>query len=340
MTLDARNSPTTPWARNDARLRDEANAPLGEIPVREADQEHPDHRDLRQGRHRQVLHARQPQPHDGRARQARAADRLRPEVRHHLAALRRQGLPDDHRDLVAQASSRARRSRSATSASSATASSPWSSAGPKSAAAAAGAASSTASSCWRSSASTTGTSTTSCSTSSATWSAAASACRSPATCAQKVIVVGSQRPAVALRRQQRLLGGRVLPQDGRQRRRRRHRDQQDDGTGEAARLRRGGRHPDPRHDPGGRRHPPQVRELPDRRHRRRASGARCSPNWPRTSRARSPNRPKTLTQDGLLGLFSAKDTGGDVTLEPATDADMRGKTTPPKPSLEVVYDNV
>ncbi len=33
--------------------------------------------------------------------------------------------------------------------------------------------------------------TTCCSTSSATWSAAASACRSPATCAQKVIVVGS-----------------------------------------------------------------------------------------------------------------------------------------------------
>ncbi len=53
-----------------------------------------------------------------------------------------------------------------------------------------------------------------------------------------------------------------------------------------------------------------------------------------------PNRPTTLTQDGLLALFSSKDTGGDVVLEPATDADMRGKHYAPKPSLEVVYDNV
>ncbi len=53
-----------------------------------------------------------------------------------------------------------------------------------------------------------------------------------------------------------------------------------------------------------------------------------------------PNRPRPLSQDGLLGLFSAKDTGGDVTLEPATDADMRGKFYAPKPSLEVVYDDV
>jgi chlorophyllide a reductase subunit X len=53
-----------------------------------------------------------------------------------------------------------------------------------------------------------------------------------------------------------------------------------------------------------------------------------------------PLRPKPLTQDGLLGLFDAKDTGGNVTLEPATDADMRGKFYAPKPSLEVVYDDV
>jgi 2-desacetyl-2-hydroxyethyl bacteriochlorophyllide A dehydrogenase len=73
-----------------------------------------------------ILHAGQPQPHDGAAGQARAADRLRPEIRHHLAAVRRQGLPDDHRDLDARRNSPAKRSRSATSASSATASSPWS----------------------------------------------------------------------------------------------------------------------------------------------------------------------------------------------------------------------
>ncbi len=52
-----------------------------------------------------------------------------------------------------------------------------------------------------------------------------------------------------------------------------------------------------------------------------------------------PNQPKPLSQDGLLGLFSAKDTGGDYTLIPATDADMRGKHAAPKESLEVVYDD-
>ena len=53
-----------------------------------------------------------------------------------------------------------------------------------------------------------------------------------------------------------------------------------------------------------------------------------------------PVRPAPLTQDGLLGLFSAKDTGRDVVLEPATFEDMCGMTYTPKPSLEVVYDNV
>jgi chlorophyllide a reductase subunit X len=51
-----------------------------------------------------------------------------------------------------------------------------------------------------------------------------------------------------------------------------------------------------------------------------------------------PIRPAPLTQDGLLALFDSKDTGGDVVLEPATDADMRGKHYAPKPSLEVIYD--
>jgi chlorophyllide a reductase subunit X len=53
-----------------------------------------------------------------------------------------------------------------------------------------------------------------------------------------------------------------------------------------------------------------------------------------------PNRPRPLGQDALLGLFSARDTGGAVVLEPATDADMRGKDAVPKKSLEVVYDDV
>jgi 3,8-divinyl chlorophyllide a/chlorophyllide a reductase subunit X len=52
-----------------------------------------------------------------------------------------------------------------------------------------------------------------------------------------------------------------------------------------------------------------------------------------------PVRPKPLSQDGLLGLFSAETTGADFVLMPASDADMRGKNAAAKPSLEVVYDN-
>jgi chlorophyllide a reductase subunit X len=53
-----------------------------------------------------------------------------------------------------------------------------------------------------------------------------------------------------------------------------------------------------------------------------------------------PQQPAPLDQDGLLALFDSKDTGGDVVLEPATEADMRGMHWTPKPSLEVVYDDV
>ncbi|WP_448580553.1 chlorophyllide a reductase iron protein subunit X [Thermaurantiacus sp.] len=53
-----------------------------------------------------------------------------------------------------------------------------------------------------------------------------------------------------------------------------------------------------------------------------------------------PVLPQPLDQDGLLGLFKPEETGGNVTLKPATQADMRGKNWAPKPSLEVVYDNI
>ncbi|WP_224826639.1 chlorophyllide a reductase iron protein subunit X [Cognatishimia sp. MH4019] len=53
-----------------------------------------------------------------------------------------------------------------------------------------------------------------------------------------------------------------------------------------------------------------------------------------------PMRPTPLDQDGLLGLFDASETGGDVVLEPATDQDMRGKNAVLKESLEVVYEDV
>ena len=52
-----------------------------------------------------------------------------------------------------------------------------------------------------------------------------------------------------------------------------------------------------------------------------------------------PMRPRPLDQDGLLALFDSKETGGDVVLEPATDADMRGKYSQPAVSLEVIYDD-
>ncbi|MBR2657907.1 MAG: AAA family ATPase, partial [Loktanella sp.] len=52
-----------------------------------------------------------------------------------------------------------------------------------------------------------------------------------------------------------------------------------------------------------------------------------------------PVRPTPLDQDGLLGLFDSKDTGGDYKLVPATDIDMRGKNAAPKPTLEVIYDD-
>ncbi|SFK66253.1 chlorophyllide a reductase iron protein subunit X [Methylocapsa palsarum] len=53
-----------------------------------------------------------------------------------------------------------------------------------------------------------------------------------------------------------------------------------------------------------------------------------------------PLRPTPLTQDGLLALFKGEAVGRGIILEPATVADMTGKTELEKKSLEVVYDNV
>ena len=53
-----------------------------------------------------------------------------------------------------------------------------------------------------------------------------------------------------------------------------------------------------------------------------------------------PRQPEPLDQDGLLDLFSPEDTGGNVELIPATQADMRGGVFEEKPSLEVVYDEI
>ena len=53
-----------------------------------------------------------------------------------------------------------------------------------------------------------------------------------------------------------------------------------------------------------------------------------------------PNRPKPLTQDQLLGLFSGESVGRHVVLDPATMEDMCGAAIQAKPSLEVIYDTV
>jgi chlorophyllide a reductase subunit X len=53
-----------------------------------------------------------------------------------------------------------------------------------------------------------------------------------------------------------------------------------------------------------------------------------------------PMRPKPLTSDGLLGLFSADQTGAAYKLQPASQADMRGAAFVEKRTLEIVYDEV
>jgi chlorophyllide a reductase subunit X len=53
-----------------------------------------------------------------------------------------------------------------------------------------------------------------------------------------------------------------------------------------------------------------------------------------------PLRPKPLSQDDLLGLFSGESVGRNVVLEPATVTDMLGAEHVAKKSLEVVYDTV
>ncbi len=51
-----------------------------------------------------------------------------------------------------------------------------------------------------------------------------------------------------------------------------------------------------------------------------------------------PLHPRPLGQDELLALFSGRDTGASVVMEPATPGDMCGQVAVAKPSLEVIYD--
>ncbi len=54
----------------------------------------------------------------------------------------------------------------------------------------------------------------------------------------------------------------------------------------------------------------------------------------------TPERPTPLTQDQLLALFKASETGANYKLKPATLEDMCGKSVVERPSLEVVYETV
>ena len=51
-----------------------------------------------------------------------------------------------------------------------------------------------------------------------------------------------------------------------------------------------------------------------------------------------PVRPRPLSQDSLLGLFSGSAVGRDVVLQPACDEDLRAANLTKKASLEVIYD--
>ena len=114
----------------------------------------------------------------------------------------------------------------------------------------------------------------------------------------------------------------------------------DDGIGRGAGLCRGGRHPGPGRDPAGRRPAQEIGELPDRRHRAKRNGARCSPSWATNVAVAPPVRPAPLTQDGLLGLFDGSETGGGLR---AGAGDRRGHARQERRRrsnrLEVVYDD-
>ena len=121
--------------------------------------------------------------------------------------------------------------------------------------------------------------------------------------AQKVILVALERPAIALCRQQRLLGGGIFPQARRQCRRRGSGHQQGRRLGRGAGLCRGGRHPGAGRDPAGRRPAQEIRELPDRRHRRSRQWGALFADLAEAVAGAPPVRPAPLDQDGLLGLF-------------------------------------
>jgi chlorophyllide a reductase subunit X len=147
-----------------------------------------------------------------------------------------------------------------------------------------------------------------------------------------------ERPAVALRGEQRLLGGGVLPQA-------RAGNvgvagmviNKDDGTGEAQAF-------------SAAAGIPVLAAIPADDDIRRKSAnyeiiGRPESRWGELFAGLAeavglapPLRPKPLDQDALLGLFAGEAVGRGVTLVPATIEDMCGPSHLARPSLEVVYD--
>ena len=289
------------------------------------DEGNADHRDLRQGRHRQELHPRQPVLHDGAAGQAVLLIGCDPEERHDLAAVRRPRLPDHHRDLVEEEARRRggedrrrllqarRRVRHGARRPGGRPRLRRPRHHPRLRAAG-----------------------------EARLPRVGLRLRAarlpgrrglrrlrPADRARHVPEGHRrrlERPAVALRRQQRLLGGGIFPQARRQCRRRRHGHQQ-------GRRHRRGRRPSPKRSafPCWRRSRPTTTSAARARITRSsagpaATGRRCSRSSRPTSADAPPVRPTPLTQDGLLGLFKGEAVGRGVVLEPATLEDMCGSS--------------
>ena len=112
----------------------------------------------------------------------------------------------------------------------------------------------------------------------------------------------------------------------------------DDGTGEAAGLRR---------RPSASRSWPPSRPTTTSAARARttrssacpaAAGRRCSRTLGEQVADAPPVRPNPLTQDALLGLFKGEAVGRGVVLEPGDDRGHVRHDRAEKPSLEVVYE--
>jgi chlorophyllide a reductase subunit X len=298
----------------------------------------PDHRDLRQGRHRQELHAANLSYM--MAQQGKKVLLIGCDPKSDTTSLLFGGKACP---TIIETSPRrrppARRSPSAMSASSATASSPWSSAARKSAAAAAGAASSTASRLLEK-------------LGFHDWDfdyvlldflgdvvcggfglpIARDMC-------QKVIVVGSNdlqslyvaNNVCSAVEYFRKLGGNVGVAG--------MVINKDDGTGEAQAFAERSAFrcwPRSRQDDDIRRKSANYEIIgkPDGRWGAAVRGAG------QQRRRGAAGAPEAADQDGCSNLFDGEDTGRDFVLEPATSRGHVRRRTPEKPSLEVVYDDV